>query len=119
MLVLMARKPDAGNLTIRRAARDNDTGNSRHKSCCRVVVPVVELSKALSPAAGCYSDTPVMRPLDWTLHIPELLVRRGGISLIELPSNFRASALPLAKSACRPPAAIHSDRPQELAQLPG
>jgi hypothetical protein len=70
MLVLMARKPDAGNLTIRRAARDNDTGNSRHKSCCRVVVPVVELSKALSAAAGRYSDTPVMRPLDWTLHIP-------------------------------------------------
>ena len=40
------------------SGRGNDTGNSRHKSCYRVVVPIVEL-RAPSAAPGCY---PLLQP---------------------------------------------------------
>jgi len=53
-----------------------------------------------SAAAGC-SDTPVMCPLDWTLHT----TTEAGYRYLSCSSNFKAPALPLAKSACRPPAA--------------
>jgi hypothetical protein len=60
-----------------------------------------------------------MCPLDWTLHIPELPVRRGGISLLELLQQVQGAGIATRQKRLPPATRIHSDRPQELAQLPG
>ena len=64
-----------------------------------------------SAAAGC-SDTPVMCPLDWNLHT----TTEAGYRYLSCSSNFKAPALPLAKSACRPPSP-HTQRPPAGARL--
>jgi hypothetical protein len=100
-------------MTYRRSgsgARGNDTGNSRHKSpSC---LPAVELSTAPSAAAGCYSDTPVMCPLDWTLHIPELPVRRDGISLLELLQQLQGTGIATRQKRLPPASPYPATRPQ-------
>jgi hypothetical protein len=82
-------------------------------------VPAVELSKAPSAAAGCYSDTPVMCPLDWTLHIPELPARRGGTSLLELLQQLHGPNIVARRKGLQSASRIGSNGPQELAQLFG
>ena len=60
-----------------------------------------------------------MCPLDWTLRIPELPVRRDGISLLELLQRLQGTDIATRQKRLPPASRIHSDRPKELAQLPG
>ena len=81
-------------------------------------MPAVDLSKAQSAAAGCYSDTQVMCPLDWTLRIPNYPSAEAGYRYLSCLSDFRAPTLPLPKApAARQP--IPSDPPAGARQLPG